>query len=147
MKVVSIDTGSDFLTTLPPAPTYLGTKAKSHFKKFGQILISGNQLKRIHIPALAVMAENFEQWEWAIREIRSKNKKRHGSGYIQKFSTGAKNISVEVTIKRDAEKAIMQCFKQFGLDPKSEKELKGVVDPNQGDLFNGFHKRKYSSRS
>ncbi|WP_106791679.1 P27 family phage terminase small subunit [Aquimarina sp. Aq78] len=145
MEVVSIGKGSEFLKQLPSAPTFLGTKAKAHFKKFGEILISGNQLKRIHIPALAVLAENFEQWEWAIREIRNKNKKRHGSGYIQRFSTGAKNISVEVTLKRDAEKAIMQCFKQFGLDPKSEKELKAAVDPDQGDLFNGFSKRKLSN--
>lgn len=142
MKVVGLDKGTDYLKKLPAPPTYFGTKAKAHYKKFGSVLIAGEQLKRIHLPALEVLAENFEQWEWAVREIRSKNKKEHGSGYIQKFNTGAKNISVEVTLKRDAEKAMMQCFKQFGLDPKSEKELKGAIDPGQGDLFNGFNNRK-----
>ena len=67
-----------------------------------------------------------------------KNKEKLGSGYIQKFNSGAENISVYLTIKRDAEKAIMQCFKQFGLDPKSEKELKREINPDQGDLFEGF---------
>ncbi|QLE02898.1 P27 family phage terminase small subunit [Galbibacter sp. BG1] len=142
MKVVGLDQGSDYLKKLPSPPTYFGSKAKAHYKRFGSILISGNQLKRIHLPALEVLAENYEQWEWAIREIRTKNKNTHGSGYIQKFSSGAKNISVEVTLKRDAEKAIMQCFKQFGLDPRSEKELKGSMDPSQGDLFEGFNQRK-----
>jgi P27 family predicted phage terminase small subunit len=144
MKVVSIGKGTDLIKELPSAPAYLGTKAKAHFKKFGKILISNGQLKTIHIAALEVLAENFEQWEWAVREIRAKNKKETGSGYIQKYNSGAKNISVELTIKRDAEKAIMQCFKQFGLDPKSEKELKLTVDPNQGDLFNDFANRKQS---
>ncbi|MDH7444662.1 P27 family phage terminase small subunit [Aquimarina sp. 2201CG14-23] len=145
MDVVGIGKGTDLMDEIPTPPTYLGTKAKSHFKNFGKILIGNKQLKRIHLPALAVMSENFEQWEWAVKEIRSKNKKKHGSGYIQKFATGAKNISVEVTLKRDAEKAIMQCFKQFGLDPKSEKELKGAMDPDQGDLFTGFNNRKTSN--
>lgn len=144
MKVVSLGKGSDILKELPQAPAYLGTKAKSHYKKFGEILISNDQLKRIHISALEVMAENMEQWEWAVREIRTKNKKVPGTGYRQNYSSGAQNISVELTIKRDAEKALFQCFKQFGLDPKSEKELKQTTDPAQGDLFEQFMNKKTS---
>jgi len=142
MKVVGIGKGTDLIFELPKAPAYLDTKAKNHYKRFGEILISGKKLKRIHLAALEVLAENFSQWEWAVREIRVKNKKTYGTGYIQKFNSGAKNVSVEVTLKRDAEKAIMQCFKQFGLDPKSEKELSGIIDPDQGDLFEGFKNRK-----
>ena len=143
-KLINLDGGSEYIKILPSPPTYLGPKAKTHFKRIGKILIASEKLKRIHVPALELMAVNLEQWEWAIREIRSKNKKQPGAGYIQTFTTGAKNISVEISLKRDAEKAIMQCFKQFGLDPKSEKELAGVVDPSQGDLFNGFNNMKKS---
>jgi len=115
---------------------------KYHFKKTAEILIAANQLKRIHIPALELMAVNLEQWEWAYEEIHRKNRRKRGTGYVQKFSSGAENISVYVSLKRDAEKAIMQCIKQFGLDPKSEKELKSSLDPAQGDLFEGFKKLK-----
>jgi phage terminase small subunit len=87
---------------------------------------------------------NLEQWEWALKQIQKKNRRKAGSGYIQTFNTGAANVSVEISLKRDAEKAIMQCIKQFGLDPKSEKELKQSVDPSQGDLFEGFKKLKES---
>jgi len=142
MKIVHNDKASDLLKELPAAPTYLDSKAKAHFIKLGKMLISNNLLKRIHVPALEILSENFEQWEWAVREIRRKNKKNKGSGYIQKYGSGAQNISVELTVKRDAEKAIMQCFKQFGLDPKSEKELKATVDPAQGDLFEAFINKK-----
>ena len=139
MKVVSIGKATDLVKEIPKAPTYLDSKAKSHFKKLARVLIEAQTLKKVHLPSLEIMAENFSQWEWAVREIRRKNKNKTGSGYKQKFNSGAENISVELSIKRDAEKAIMQCFKQFGLDPKSEKELKrDFTDPNQGDLFKQF---------
>ena len=143
MEVVGINKGTDLLCEVPAPPSFLGAGAKKHFKEVGKRLITAKILKAIHITALAVFAENLEQWEWAIKEIRAKNRKEKGSGYIQKFSTGAKNISVEITLKRDAEKAMMQCFKQFGIDPKSEKELKGIIDPEQGDLFEGFKNKKH----
>ena len=142
MEVVSISKGSEFIKELPSPSTFLGSRAKHHFKRIGKLLISSERLKSIHIPTLEVLCENMEQWEWSIKEIRKKNKKKYGSGYIQKYTSGAQNISVELTIKRDAEKSMMQCFKLFGLDPKSDKELKGMVDPNQGDLFEGFERRK-----
>lgn len=142
MNIVSLSKGSEYIKELPNASTFLGSKAKAHYKRMGKILIASECLKTIHLPTLEVLAENLEQWEWAIREIRTKNKTKPGTGYIQKFNSGAKNISVELTVKRDAEKAIMQCFKLFGLDPKSEKELKGMMDPSQGDLFEGFNKRR-----
>ena len=141
-KLVGLDEGSDLLKQLPRPPAYLDAKAKAHYRRLGKILIAKEVLKSIHLPALELLAENFKQWEWAVRQIRIKNRKKHGSGYIQTYDSGASNISVEVTLKRDAEKAIMQCFKQFGLDPKSEKELGRTVDPNQLDIFEEFLKRK-----
>ncbi len=142
MEVVSLSKGSEYIKELPAPPVFLGSKAKSHFKRIGKLLISNERLKSIHIPTLEVLCENMEQWEWSIREIRKKNKKKYGSGYIQKYTSGAQNISVELTIKRDAEKSMLQCFKLFGLDPKSDKELKGMVDPSQMELFESFANRK-----
>ena len=133
MKVIGINKNTDLVLGVPKPPVYLDDCAKVHFKRFAKILINSSQLKKIHLPALELMAENFAQWEWAVREIKIKNKEKSGSGYKQVFKSKAENISVELTIKRDAEKAIMQCFKQFGIDPRSEKELK--VDPAQGNLF------------
>ena len=144
MKVVSRTQGTDLLSELPSPPAYLGTSAKSHYRKLGKVLITSDRLKNIHLSALELMAENFAQWEWAVREIRRKNKKHAGMGYVQIYDSGAQNISVELTIKRDAEKAIMQCLKQFGLDPRSEKELKATVDPAQTDLFAEFMNKKTS---
>lgn len=144
MKTVHKGEASELIKSIPKAPVYLDTNAKKHFKNFSKILISNDSLKRIHVPAVEILAENFSQWEWSVRQIRAKNKEKKGSGYVQRYNSGAENISVYLTIKRDAEKAIMQCFKQFGIDPKSEKELKQTVDPAQGDLFEEFGKLKKS---
>ena len=75
------------------------------------------------------------QFEFALRSIKEKNKKEYGTGYIQTFKSNAQNISVELTLKKDAETTLFKCFSLFGLDPKSEKELKGAADPNQTSLF------------
>lgn len=123
MNIVSINKGTDFLDKVPKPPIYLSDAAKVHYKEKAKILISYKKLKRLHLPALEILAENLSQWEWAVREIKRKNQVQDGSGYKQIFKSNAENISVELTIKRDAEKAIMTCFKQFGIDPKSEKEL------------------------
>jgi len=134
--------GSEYLKEMPKPASYLGTRAKFHFKRTAKILIAADKLKKIHLQALELMAVNLEQWEWSLKEIQRKNKKKRGTGWVQTYATGASNISVEVTLKRDAEKAIMQCIKQFGLDPKSEKELTREIDPAQGDLFEGFKQLK-----
>jgi phage terminase small subunit len=69
MKTVHKGEASELVKEIPKSPSYLDTSAKQHFKKFARILISSESLKRIHLPALELMAENFSQWEWAVREL------------------------------------------------------------------------------
>lgn len=142
MKVIKIDKGSEFIKKLPAPNKKLGIRAKYHYNRIGKILISADKLKRIHLMVLEVVACEFEIWEWAMDEMKRKNKREIGSGYIQTFSSGATNITTEMGIKNTAYKNIIIASKQFGLDPKSEKELTGIVDPNQGDLWNGFNQMK-----
>jgi phage terminase small subunit len=80
------------------------------------------------------LAQNASQHEFAIKQIQKKNREEMGSGFIQTFKTGASNITPEVTLKEKAEKTMLQVIKQFGLDPKSEKDL--ALEPsNQTDLL------------
>lgn len=137
-KVLPLNGGSDILSELPKPSVYLNASAKKHFQNFGKTLIAAKQLKSIHIPALEILAENYAQWEWAVRSIKDKNKDKSDEGYIQRFKSGAENVSVYVTLKRDAEKQIMQSIKQFGLDPRSEKELKTDHNTGQLELFEGL---------
>lgn len=142
-KVVHIGQGKDTLSKLPKPPVYLTDSGKVHYKKMGKYLIKLDRLKESFMPALEIYAEAMAQFEFAIREIKKKNRKDFGTGYIQVFKSGASNISTEITLKNNAEATLLKCFKQFGLDPRSEKELK--VDTNQ--LAFGFEELKKSLNS
>lgn len=109
------------LTKVPKAPVYLCSDSKKYFERNAKILIDAKILKKRHLEALAILADNLAQKEWAIREIRRKNREKMGKGFIQKFTSGAQNISVEITLRNTAEKRILECLSLFGMDPKSEK--------------------------
>ncbi len=127
MKVVGKGNGnlvkSDLVKKVPGAPRFFTPRAKTTYKRLGNILIEAGVLKSRHLPTLEILAQNYDQWQSAIMAINKANRKKAMSGYIQKFTTGATNISPEVTLKEKAEKQIFICLKRFGLDPKSEKEL------------------------
>ena len=142
MNIVSIGKGKETLLACPKPPTYLTNEAKKHFVFMGNILAKNDRLKETYLNALEIYAEAMAQFEFALKQIKVKNKREFGDGYIQTFKTGAQNISVELTIKNDAADTLFKCFKIFGLDPKSEKELKATTDPNQGNLFEEFMKTK-----
>lgn len=125
---------NQLLKKLPAAPVYLSTASKKHWKNIGKRLIDAEVLKSIHLSGLEILADAQAQFEWSVKEISKKNKDKYGSGFIMTHGTGAQNVSVEVTLKNAAIKTMMQSLKQFGLDPKSEKELN--IEPSQQlDLF------------
>ncbi|WP_281225385.1 P27 family phage terminase small subunit [Flavobacterium aquiphilum] len=135
---ISINRGKDTLLVCPKPPMYLTDEAKKFYKHMGNVLAKKDRLKDTYLNALEIYAEAMAQFQFAVSEIKEKNKKEYGSGYRQKFNSGAQNISVELTLKNNAEDTLLKCFKLFGLDPKSEKELKATTDPNQTDLFDAF---------
>lgn len=132
---ISINRGKDTLLKCPKPPMYLSKEAKEHYKFMGNLLATQERLKELHLKGLEIYAVNMAQFEFAIRSIEEKNRDKMGTGFIQKFTSGAQNISVEVTLRNNATDNLFKCFKIFGLDPKSEKELKSVGDPGQTDLF------------
>ena len=142
MEIAHIGKGKDTLSEVPKAPVYLTDEAKNHYSKMGNVLAKNDLLKEKFLPVLEVFAEAMAQFEFSLREIKKANKKEYGSGYYQKFKSGATNISVFITLKNNAIDDILKCCKQFGLDPKSEKDLK--IEPNQYSLFDEMMKTKIS---
>lgn len=141
MKTVHIGIGKDTLSEVPKPPVYLNDQAKDHYKKMAAVLIKLNRLKESYLPALEIYSEAMAQWEFSNREIRKKNIEEHGSGYLQTYSTGATNITTEMVLRNKAVDMLWDCFKQFGLEPKSDKALKDTVDPNQTSLFEELQKK------
>ena len=142
MDVVSINRGKETFSVCPKPPIYLTDVAKKYYSQMGTVLVRKDGLKETYLNALEIYAEAMAQWYFAVTEIKKRNKNDYGSGYIQVFKTGAKNISVEMTVKNNAEDTLLKCFKLFGLDPKSEKELKGTTSPGQLNFFEEMMKLK-----
>jgi P27 family predicted phage terminase small subunit len=135
LSIAGKGTGSDLLLALPKAPTHMSKDAQKGYKMMGDLLITAKRLKSIFLPTLEVFADAYAQWQWVLTEINRKNRHEPGSGYIQTFPNGTSNVSPEMTLKRMAVAQMLECCKLFGLDPKSDKELKAVGDPNQKNLF------------
>lgn len=142
MKVIEINHGKDTLLSVPKPPSYLSNSAKKHYLQMGAILAKNSRLKELYLDALVVYSEAMAQYQFALQEIKDKNSEDFGSGFVQTFRTGAQNVSVYVTLKNDAQDTLFKCFKIFGLDPKSEKELKATIDPDQTNLFEQFMNSK-----
>lgn len=143
MEIVGKGEGTDVLSKLERPPSFLDAAAKRYYKKIGEVLITAKVLKRIHLTTLEMLATNCAQWEFAVKEITRKNKEAAGTGYIQTYTSKATNISTELVLKRDAEKAMRDNIAAFGMDPQSEKKLKQNIDPAQGDLFGAFMSKKH----
>lgn len=135
MKVIHIEKNSQLIKQIPKPPIYFDNAIKKNYTRMAKVLINAQILKTRHLPTLEIFAVEFAQFEHAVKAIIKANKINQGSGYIQEFSTGAKNISAEVTLKQQAEKQLFVCLRRFGLDPKSEKELNLSEDPNQTNLI------------
>lgn len=139
LSIAGKGTGSDLLLKIEKVPIHLSTDAKKEFKRMGNLLAQAQRLKAYHLGTLEIWADAYAQWQWAIEAIKVKNAKKPGSGFVQKFAGGASNITGEMSVKKDAVNTMFQCCKLFGLDPKSDKDLK-AVDPNQGNLFDELRK-------
>ena len=142
MEIVGKGIATEYIKKLPTSPRWFCAIAKKNYLRMGKVLISSNILKSRHIPTLEILAVEMAQFEFAVKAINTANRKKKGSGYIQIFSTGAKNISVEVSLKEKAEKQMFLCLRRFGLDPKSEKELDASEDPNQTNLLEALLGKK-----
>lgn len=139
-NVVHIGQGKDTLGEIPSPPVWLSDSAKKHYKKMAAELVKLERLKSVFLPALEIYSEAMAQYEFSARAIKDKNRDFMGEGYIQVFKSGASNLSTEVVLMRDAEKTLFKCFKQFGLDPKSEKEL-NISDQGQFSLFEDLQRK------
>lgn len=144
MEIVGKGAGTDLLSKLERPSGFLCATSKRYYKKLGQVLIGASVLKRIHLPTLEMLATNCAQWEFAVKEMNRKNKVSSGTGYIQTYQSKATNISTELVLKRDAEKAMRENIAAFGMDPQSEKKLKAAtIDPGQTNLFESFNNQQH----
>lgn len=141
MEIVGINKANDCLSEVPKPPVYLTDAAKSHYKEMARQLIKIQRLKYTYLPALEIYAESMALWEFTCRKIREEDSQDYGSGYYQTFSNNVTQNSTWLNQQNTAIKRLMDCFKQFGLEPSADKNLKTNIDPNQTDLFEKLNQK------
>jgi len=141
LSIAGKGNGTDLLLKAPKAPAHLDTAAQEGYKWMGNLLAQAQRLKPYYLPTLEIFADAYAQWQFALTVIKLKNANDFGAGYIQKFPNGTSNISPEMTVKKMAVEQMLQCCKLFGLDPKSDKELKDTGNANQTSLLDELFKK------
>jgi P27 family predicted phage terminase small subunit len=139
LSIVGKGKGDSLLLKVDKAPEHLSVEAKKEFKRMGTLLAQAQRLKAYHLGTLEIWADAYAQWQCAVAEIKRLNAIKPMSGFVQRFPGGTSNITGEMTVKKDAVATMLHCCKLFGLDPKSDKDLK-ATDPNQGNLFDDLRK-------
>jgi phage terminase small subunit len=129
----------EILKTLP-TPNSKITMSKDQvywYKYFGQQLVDTRKLTKpdlIHLIRLSKSVDYYIQAENKISELAFEG------GLIQKFSSGATNVSAYVTIREKMIKEIDELSKHFGFSFKDRSKLieHKETDSGQGDLFKDF---------
>lgn len=118
-----------------PKHMKLNGPAKKIYESLVERIADQVELKEFHSEMLAMIATEIESWVWANQEIKKKNRKHAGSGYVQVFRTGATNITTEMVVRNTALKNFESLSKKFGLTTKDYKELGANDNPMQLELF------------
>ena len=126
----------DNLKTLPPAAVWMNasSKAKRIYKEIGNHLLETKKLKAFDTYALLMLSVALEQYAWAVGEIEKNNKTSLGSGYVQTYSTGAKNITAELVVRKEAYKQILELAGKFGLTLRDRITMEKGKNPNPNQL-------------
>lgn len=118
----------------PPMPEWLSEAATEEWQRVLPDLITLGLVSKLDMMAFATYCEAVADWKRFRILIAEHNAKADGSGDIQTFATGAKQISVWRQLANDAEKRANAAGAQFGFSPMARRNLRTATAP-QGELF------------
>lgn len=117
----------------PDMPDWLSADAQAEWQRVVADLLTLGWVSKLDMMALATYCEAVADWQRFRRMIAEHNAKADGSGDIQTFATGAKQISVWRQLANDAEKRANAAGALFGFSPMARRNMKAAAP--QGELF------------
>tara|TARA_Y100001001_G_scaffold163842_1_gene194059 strand:+ start:1672 stop:2199 length:528 start_codon:yes stop_codon:yes gene_type:complete len=118
----------------PPKPDWLTPFAAEEWDRVLPDLMTLGLVATLDMMALTSYCEAVADYRTFSGLIAERNAAMRGSGDVQTFSTGAKQISVWRQLRNDAEKRANAAGAQFGFSPMARRNLR-VTAPPQGELF------------
>lgn len=134
-KTIQLQKPEQPISSVAPKYLSLSTGAKKIYSQLVEKIGEKMKLSRLHEDVIGMLAVEIDTWVWANSEIQRKNKSNSGSGYIQKFASGATNITTEMSIRNQALKNVGMLSKKFGLTVRDLKEIGETNDKNQLSLL------------
>ena len=113
-------------------------RARKLYDYFGQKLVGTGRLTELDLPNLVQLAIAWDKFIWAEERMAQKNAQEMGAGYVQRFKSGATNITTEFSIAEKSQDQIIKLSKMFGLSFKDRHGMTGFFqeqDPNQTSMF------------
>lgn len=120
-------------TSEPPMPGWLSAVAQEEWRRVVADLLVLGWIHTLDMAALASYCEAYGDWVRFRQLITAKNTEMDGSGDVQVFATGAKQVSVWRQLANDAEKRMNAAGAAFGFTPMARRNMKAA--PPQGELF------------
>lgn len=114
---------------LPDKPENLTPEQSLFWDEFGQKLVDSGIIAEVDLSAFHRYVVSYCQW----RQWNDLCQENYGLGSIQVYATGAKAMSVEAVLRKQAADELRKLEHQFGLTPRARQAIK-IENPDQFGL-------------
>ena len=117
------------IASLPPKPKGLTKEQSELFDEMGMRLVELGILSEIDLSVFHRWVVMYCEWRKWNRECQKEN----GQGAIQVFATGARQMSVEAVLRKQAAEQLSRLENQLGMTIRARQVIK-LENPAQGLL-------------
>ena len=120
----------------PDAMLKLSASQKKFWYWFGVEFVKTKQFSKVDLMHLHSAAIWMDARCNALKKVNQLNRKdKYGiAGWVQKFSSGATNVTGYVSIMEKADKHLNDVSAHFGLSLRDRKKIGAVTEGNKGQL-------------
>jgi phage terminase small subunit len=145
MKIIKGSKKQTHLTKLPKCSPELNDRERKIYRQIGMRLIRNGNLREIDITILETLSTSLAEFYWATERINEMNAKKMGDGYIQKYASGATNITTHMVIRERAFDKFIRLSKLLGMSIKDRYSMAELYDMSKDQLefeFDTFRQAK-----
>lgn len=123
------DVFQGIVSGLPDKPDNLKPDESRFWDEIGEKLVTSGVLSEVDLSAFHRYVVSYCEW----RRWNDLCQENYGLGAIQVYQTGAKALSVEAILRKQAADELRKLEQQFGLTARARQAIK-VENPDQGTL-------------
>jgi len=125
----AVDLYQGVVAGLPAKPKGLKKEEAELWDDMGAKLVELGIISEIDLSVFHRWCVAYAEWRKWNRECQKEN----GQGSIQVFATGARQMSVEAVLRKQAAEQLAKLENQLGMTPRARQVIK-LENPNQGML-------------